>query len=117
LQFVVECGVSENYEDLCRDKNMWIQYLGAKAVILICLKEAPPFKNPRTAYEDIKDPVAEVNKMQQYAVEAMKYNLEQGHYGPIEYRSHKWAGKLDEVFVEVWQAGKTQAVRKVSYII
>ncbi|KAK9358563.1 hypothetical protein V1504DRAFT_493703 [Lipomyces starkeyi] len=112
LQVVVECGVSENYKDLCRDKNLWIQHLGAKAVILICLKDAPPFKNPRATYDDIKDPVAEVIKMQQYALEAMQYNLEQGHCGPIEYRSHMWAGKLDEVFVEVWRAGKTQPVRK-----
>ncbi|KAK9357731.1 hypothetical protein V1504DRAFT_480110 [Lipomyces starkeyi] len=112
LQVVIECGVSENYRDLCRDKNLWIKHLGAKAVILICLKEAPRFKNPRTAYENITDPVAEVEKMQQYAVEATKYTLEQGNYGPIEYRSHMWAGKLDEVFVEVWRVGETQPVGK-----
>ncbi|KAK9234262.1 hypothetical protein V1525DRAFT_391615 [Lipomyces kononenkoae] len=112
LQVAIERGVSENYGDLCRDKDLWIQQLGAKVVILICLKEAPRFKNPRAVYENIKDPVAEVKKMQQHALEAMKHHLERGIYGPIEYRDHMWTGKLDEVFVEVWRAGDDRPVRK-----
>ncbi|KAK9234017.1 hypothetical protein V1525DRAFT_367610 [Lipomyces kononenkoae] len=112
LQVAIECGYSENYKDLCRDKNSWIRHLGAKVVILICLKEAPRFKNPGPGYENISDPVAEVKKMRQHAVVAMKHNLEQGIFGPIEYRSHMWVGKLDELFVEVWRADEEQPVRK-----
>ncbi|KAK9367846.1 hypothetical protein V1509DRAFT_625525 [Lipomyces kononenkoae] len=112
LQVAIECGVSENYTALLRDKDLWIQHLGAKAVVLIGLKEAPRFENPRPPYENIKDPVAEVDEMEQHAVIAMKHNLEQGVYGPIEYRSHMWVGKLDEVFVEVWRAGETQPLKK-----
>ncbi|KAK9345201.1 hypothetical protein V1522DRAFT_436688 [Lipomyces starkeyi] len=55
-------------------------------------------------------------KMDQYVAEAMANNLEQDKYGPIEYRSHIWLGKLDEVFVEVWRADGQQPVRKVSYV-
>ncbi|KAK9242668.1 hypothetical protein V1506DRAFT_63114 [Lipomyces tetrasporus] len=62
LQVAIECGVSENYKALCRDKDLWIQHLGAKVVILICLKEVPHYRSPRTAYESIEDPVAEVKK-------------------------------------------------------
>ncbi|KAK9372158.1 uncharacterized protein V1513DRAFT_385347, partial [Lipomyces chichibuensis] len=112
LQVAIECGFSENYKDLCRDKDLWIGHLAAKVVILICLNEAPRFNNPGPPYENITDPVAEVKKMRQHAVVAMKHNLEQGVNGPIEYRSHMWVGKLDEVFVEVWRAGEEQPVRK-----
>ncbi|KAK9493241.1 hypothetical protein V1508DRAFT_403941 [Lipomyces doorenjongii] len=112
LQVAIECGVSENYDALCRDKDLWIQHLGAKVVILICLKEVPHYRSPRTANESIEDPVAEVEKMEQYVAEAMAKNLEQGNYGPIEYRSHTWLGKLDEVFLEVWRADGQQPVRK-----
>ncbi|KAK9327016.1 hypothetical protein V1520DRAFT_349974 [Lipomyces starkeyi] len=112
LQVAIECGVSESYKALCRDKDIWINLLGAKVVILIFLKEAPRFKSPHIGYENITDPVAEIQKMKQHVVEAMKHNLKQGNYGPIEYRGHIWAGKLDEVFVEAWRAGEEQPVRK-----
>ncbi|KAK9356258.1 hypothetical protein V1523DRAFT_261946 [Lipomyces doorenjongii] len=111
VQVTIECGVSENYNALCRDKNLWINQLGAKAVILICLKEVPRFKNPPTAYEYIKDAAAEADNMGEHAADAMVHNLKRGNYGPIEYRGHIWAGKLDEVFVEVWRAGDGQPVR------
>ncbi|KAJ8096587.1 hypothetical protein POJ06DRAFT_203775 [Lipomyces tetrasporus] len=112
MQVTIECGVNENYSALCRDKNLWINQLGAKAVILICLKEVPRFKNPPTAYEDIKDAAAEADNVADHVADVMVHNLKRGNYGPLEYRGHIWAGKLDEVFVEVWRAGDEQPVRK-----
>ncbi|KAK9242824.1 hypothetical protein V1506DRAFT_555826 [Lipomyces tetrasporus] len=112
LQVVIECGVSENYKALCRDKDLWIQHLGAKAVVLICLKEAPRFKTSRAVLENIKYAVAEVERMEQHAARAMALNLEQGHFGPIEYRNHTWVGKVNELFVEVWRADEKSPVRK-----
>ncbi|KAJ8096584.1 hypothetical protein POJ06DRAFT_263929 [Lipomyces tetrasporus] len=112
MQVTIECGVNENYSALCRDKNLWINQLGAKAVILICLKEVPRFQNPPTAYAYIKDAAAEADNMAEHGADAMAHNLKRGNYGPIEYRGHIWAGKLDEVFVEVWRAGDEQPVRK-----
>ncbi|KAK9332669.1 hypothetical protein V1520DRAFT_389600 [Lipomyces starkeyi] len=94
-QFLVaiECGVSE-------------QHLGAKVDILICLKEVPYYRSPRTAYENIENARAKIEKTDQYVAEAMANNLEQDKYGPIEYRSHIWLGKLD-------QADGQQPVRKL----
>ncbi|KAK9242706.1 hypothetical protein V1506DRAFT_568872 [Lipomyces tetrasporus] len=112
VQVVIECGVTENYNALCRDKNLWINQLGAKAVILICLKEVPRFKNPPTAYAYIKDAAAEAANMTDHVADVMVHNLKRRTYGPLEYRGHIWAGKLDEVFVEVWRAGDEQPVRK-----
>ncbi|KAK9344023.1 hypothetical protein V1522DRAFT_411603 [Lipomyces starkeyi] len=112
LQVVIECGVSENYRALCDDKDLWLQRLGAKVVVLICLKETPQFKNPRTAYQNIDDVIAEVERMDQHVDGNMKHNLEQGNYGPIEYRNHMWFGRLNELFLEVWRADGKQPVRK-----
>ncbi|KAK9253217.1 hypothetical protein V1507DRAFT_419443 [Lipomyces tetrasporus] len=50
--------------------------------------------------------------MAEHVADAMVHNLKRGTYDPIEYRGHIWAGKLDEVFVEVWRAGDEQPVRK-----
>ncbi|KAK9236187.1 hypothetical protein V1525DRAFT_407809, partial [Lipomyces kononenkoae] len=110
LQVAIECGVSENYKALCRDKDLWIQQMGAKVVVLICLNENPHYKSPRTAY-NIEDKIGEIKKMKQHAFEGMKINLEQGNYGPIEYRDHVWLGKLEELFVEVWRAKRRKSVR------
>ncbi|KAK9342274.1 hypothetical protein V1522DRAFT_438946 [Lipomyces starkeyi] len=115
LQVVIECGVSENYKALCCDKDLWIQHLGAKAVVMICLEEAPLFKSPRAAYEDIEDVVGEIERMRQHSAEAMERNLELGNYGPIEYGNHTWTGKLNKLFVEAWRADGKQSVRKTGH--
>ncbi|KAK9374810.1 uncharacterized protein V1513DRAFT_479156 [Lipomyces chichibuensis] len=112
VHVVIECGVSEDYRALCDDKDLWLQRLGAKAVVLICLKETPRFKNPRAAYQNIDDVVAEVERMDQHVDGNMKHNLEQGKYGPSKYRNHMWFGRLNELFLEVWRADGKQPVRK-----
>ncbi|KAK9368128.1 hypothetical protein V1509DRAFT_544065, partial [Lipomyces kononenkoae] len=100
LQVVIECGVNENYNALCRDKDLWILQMGATAaVVLMCLKEETHYKSPLTEH-NIEDKVAEIEKMEQYVAEAMLKKLNEDNYGPIEYRGHIWLGKLDELFVE-----------------
>ncbi|KAK9234654.1 hypothetical protein V1525DRAFT_428355 [Lipomyces kononenkoae] len=111
LQVAIECGVSEDYKALCRDKDLWIQHMGAKAVMLICIKEKPHYKSPLTAC-NIEDKVAEVEKMDQYVAKVIAKNWEEDNYSQIEYRGHIWLGKLDEFFVEVWRAEEQTPVRK-----
>ncbi|KAK9234000.1 hypothetical protein V1525DRAFT_350979 [Lipomyces kononenkoae] len=103
LQVAIECGVSENYNALCRDKDLWIQQMGAEVVILICLNEIPHYQSPRVAY-NIEDKVGDIRKMSQHATEAMENNMKQDNYGPVKYRGHNWLGKLETLFVEVWRA-------------
>ncbi|KAK9242605.1 hypothetical protein V1506DRAFT_64448 [Lipomyces tetrasporus] len=67
LHVAIECGVSENYKALCRYKDLWIQELGAKVVILICIKEVPRYKSPRT-YEYTEGAIAEIENMDQYVI-------------------------------------------------
>ncbi|KAK9243136.1 hypothetical protein V1506DRAFT_545462 [Lipomyces tetrasporus] len=34
---------------------------------------------------------------------AVRETAQQSYYGPLEYRGHKWVGKLREAFIEVWR--------------
>ncbi|KAK9369526.1 hypothetical protein V1509DRAFT_619719 [Lipomyces kononenkoae] len=108
LQVVFECGFSEDYKALCRDKDLWIQHMGAKVVVLISLKEKPYYKSPPTSYDNIEDVDAEIEKMEQHVAEVLEKSIGQNSYGPLEYRGHIWLGKMEELFVEVWRAERRE---------
>ncbi|KAK9237715.1 hypothetical protein V1525DRAFT_359966 [Lipomyces kononenkoae] len=112
LQVAFECGLSEDYKALCRDKDLWIRHMGAKVVVLICLKEKPHYRSPPTASDNAEDMRAEVDKMEQHVAEVLGKNIGQNSYGPLEYRGHIWLGKIDELFVEVWRAEQPNPTRK-----
>ncbi|KAK9313232.1 hypothetical protein V1524DRAFT_368124, partial [Lipomyces starkeyi] len=46
------------------------------------------------------------------AARAMARSLEEGRYGPIEYRSYTWVGEVNDLFVEVWRLRGRPPVRK-----
>ncbi|KAK9327976.1 hypothetical protein V1520DRAFT_314022 [Lipomyces starkeyi] len=110
LRVVIEAGHSEHYGKLLRDKDMWMKGMNAKAVVLICLKESPTFKNPRTAYDLIEDVDLEMARMKQHIHKVVQRNIEQGFYGPVEYRNHRWFGKMSDAFIEVWRVGMKDPV-------
>ncbi|KAK9235251.1 hypothetical protein V1525DRAFT_427984 [Lipomyces kononenkoae] len=102
---VVELGFSENYTSLCRGKDMWIDRHGVNVFILVCLKEKPRLKNPTTEYEDIGDVDGAITLMKNSTSETLRLNLENSRHALFLYRSHKWAGELNEAFIEIWRAG------------
>ncbi|KAK9367395.1 hypothetical protein V1509DRAFT_659350 [Lipomyces kononenkoae] len=105
-------GQSKYYRKLLCDKDLWMQGMDATAVVLICIKESPTFKNPHTAFkEDIEDVDVDVQKMKQHVDKVWQKNREKGFYGPVEYRNHRWFGKLREVVIEVWRVGRNDPVR------
>ncbi|KAK9485169.1 hypothetical protein V1527DRAFT_409451, partial [Lipomyces starkeyi] len=105
LRVDIEAGHSEQYGKLLRDKDMWMKGTNAQAVVLICLKESPRFKNPHTAYDLIEDVDLEMARMKQYIHKVWQRNIEQGFYGPVEYRNHRWFGKMSDAFIEVLARG------------
>ncbi|KAK9492796.1 hypothetical protein V1508DRAFT_128720 [Lipomyces doorenjongii] len=113
LRVAIEVGFSEEHPGLRRDKDMWIKGRNAKVVILLCLRESPRFKNPEIAYDDIDDVNMELARMGQTVAKAGLRNLEQGAYGPMEYRNHRWFGKLEEAFIEIWRADRKRPSRTV----
>ncbi|KAK9321888.1 hypothetical protein V1517DRAFT_325190 [Lipomyces orientalis] len=102
---VLEAGFSEDYNSLCRSKNMWIDGHGVNVYILLCLTEKPRFKNPTTEYGDIGDVKAATDLIKSSMNETLGLNLSNNHHTLFLYRGHKWAGELKDVFIETWRAG------------
>ncbi|KAK9323842.1 hypothetical protein V1517DRAFT_337379 [Lipomyces orientalis] len=102
---VLEAGFSEDYNSLCRSKDMWINGHGVNVYMLLCLTEKPRFKNPTTEYGDIGDVKAAIDLMSSSMNETLGLNLSNNRHALFLYRSHKWAGELKDVFIEIWRAG------------
>ncbi|KAK9250031.1 hypothetical protein V1507DRAFT_468844 [Lipomyces tetrasporus] len=104
MVIAVQVGYTEAYGKLLDDKDMWINGSGANVVVLVCFKEKPRFKHPATRrYREITDWRAEKAVMSRAVGETAQLSVQQGYYGPLEYRNHMWAGELTEVFIEVWR--------------
>ncbi|KAK9327746.1 hypothetical protein V1520DRAFT_393654 [Lipomyces starkeyi] len=116
VTIAIEVGISQSYKSLCDAKDMWINGHHVNICIWVCINELPRFKNPTTAHDNIEDVQAEMATMAQSTAEPMRWYVSQGYYGPICYRRHKWAGELNETFVEVWRAG-SNPVRIVSQVL
>ncbi|KAK9234807.1 hypothetical protein V1525DRAFT_437481 [Lipomyces kononenkoae] len=111
LMVAIEVGTSEKYSKLCADKDMWINGKGVNVVILICINESPRFRFPAAArYRDIVNAEAEIDVMGQTVDDIAESNAAQDLYGPLRYKDHKWVGKLNDAFIEVWRAN-TEPVR------
>ncbi|KAJ8103339.1 hypothetical protein POJ06DRAFT_299584 [Lipomyces tetrasporus] len=108
---VLEAGFSEDYNSLCRSKNLWIDGHGVNVYILLCLTEKPRFKNPTTEYSDIGDVKAAIDLMESSMNETLGLNLSNNRHTLFLYRGHKWAGELKDVFIEIWRAGTSIASR------
>ncbi|KAK9242129.1 hypothetical protein V1506DRAFT_572394 [Lipomyces tetrasporus] len=104
MVIAVQVGYTEAYGKLLDDKDMWINGSAVNVVVLVCFKEKPRFKHPATSgCRDITDWRAEKAVMSSAVGETAQLNVQQGYYGPLEYRNHMWAGELTEVFIEFWR--------------
>ncbi|KAK9319824.1 hypothetical protein V1517DRAFT_376163 [Lipomyces orientalis] len=108
---VLEAGFSEDYNSLCRSKDMWINGHGVNVYILLCLTEKPRFKNPTTEYGDIEDVKAAITLMESSMNETLGLNLSNNRHVQFLYRGHKWAGELKDVFIEIWRTGTSISSR------
>ncbi|KAK9235079.1 hypothetical protein V1525DRAFT_421659 [Lipomyces kononenkoae] len=110
VMIAIEVGTSQSYKSLSDAKDMWINGHHVKVCVLVYVKELPRFKNPTTAY-DIEDARAAMDTLYQSVDEQKQGYDSRGHYGPIVYREHKWAGTLDTGFIEIWRAGNSSPER------
>ncbi|KAK9360336.1 hypothetical protein V1504DRAFT_440523 [Lipomyces starkeyi] len=81
---VVEVGASERYKKLCRDKDIWIDGLGVKVFILVCITESPQFRRPSTEYEHIEDVGAEIALMKETFIEVWRPDGNPSRYDLID---------------------------------
>jgi len=98
-KFIVEIGLSESYEKLVQDAELWLQ--GSKTVeivMLVKLHEDPPY---RCLTYDLTD--EEFNALQFPLKEEIneQYFVISGEYGPARYKDLIWVGEISG-FIELW---------------
>ncbi|KAK9481826.1 hypothetical protein V1527DRAFT_416268 [Lipomyces starkeyi] len=111
VTIATDVGISQSYKSLCDAKDVWINGHRVKVCVLVYVNELSRFRNPSTAYDSIEDVRTEITTMTQSVAEPMRWYESHGYYGPIVYRRHKWAGELNEAFVEIWRPGKSSPDR------
>jgi hypothetical protein len=110
LKWVVEAGLSETYDQLVEDVQLWLEgHPTVAMVVLIKFCEVPRYRclvlfdqNP----EELGIP------LNLEAIKAAEVIME-GQLGPATYKGLQWVGKISEVFMEIWvKDGDGRAVRQ-----
>ena len=98
-KFVLEVGLSESYEELVEDAQLWLEGTNTVSIVmLVKLYEDPPYNCPTYDLTDKEfdalqfPPKKEIN-MQSFAVD--------GQYGPATYKGLTWVGSISG-FIEIW---------------
>ena len=101
VNFVLEVGLSESYEELVEDAQLWLEGTDTVSIVmLIKLYEDPPYNGPTHDLTDEEfnalqfPPIEEINQ-QSFAVH--------GQYGPATYKGLTWVGSISG-FIEIWGA-------------
>ncbi|KAK9366633.1 hypothetical protein V1509DRAFT_654540 [Lipomyces kononenkoae] len=113
LLIVVEAGVSDGYQQLKADIELWLGKLGSRIGILLWLKENPRF---RFAARDSCNSLS--------ATESNLFENEMCHarrtrpFGPYSFNGYTWFGTLDIALIEVfkWDA-RTSNISSDKYVV
>ncbi|KAK9482188.1 hypothetical protein V1527DRAFT_516011 [Lipomyces starkeyi] len=98
LIIVIEVGVSEAYQHLRADIELWLTSFQSPIGILLWLNERPRFSFP--AAESCG---AYSNNQRAMFKNAMDRTAREVPFGPYVYSGHKWFGILDTAIIEVFQ--------------
>ncbi|KAK9357714.1 hypothetical protein V1504DRAFT_463612 [Lipomyces starkeyi] len=110
---VIEVGVSEAYERLRKDIELWMREFGCRTGILFSLKEEPKFKSPSRRALDAYS-TEDVDQFQN----TMREVRHSQPFGPYLYNRHRWFGKLQEAFIEVFKRTQnTSRIRRQRYSV
>ncbi|KAK9251677.1 hypothetical protein V1507DRAFT_492406 [Lipomyces tetrasporus] len=97
LTLIIETGVSETYQQLRADVDVWLNRIHCRTVVFLWFKESPSFRNPTDADAySVNDRPAFDHAMQQ---------VQRDHsLGPYRYGDHDWCGTVAEAFIEVFNS-------------
>ncbi|KAK9314843.1 hypothetical protein V1524DRAFT_122332 [Lipomyces starkeyi] len=98
LLIIVEAGVSEGYQQLKADIELWLRKFGCRIGILLWLKEKPRFRLPA------RDSSNSHSATERALFEnAMWHARRRGPFGPYSFNGHNWFGTLDIALIEVFK--------------
>ncbi|KAK9241498.1 hypothetical protein V1506DRAFT_563647, partial [Lipomyces tetrasporus] len=103
LTLIIETGVSERYQQLRADINVWLSDIHCRTAILLWFKESPSFTNPTDVNSySVNDRPAFDHAVQQA--------LRDHPLGPYRYRDHDWCGTVAEAFIEIFKSDASNEV-------
>ncbi|KAK9323104.1 hypothetical protein V1517DRAFT_321501 [Lipomyces orientalis] len=103
LTLIIETGVSEQYQQLRADINVWLSDIHCRTAILLWFKESPSFRNPTNANAYSVDDRPAFDDAAQQA--------QRDHpLGPCRYRDHDWCGTIAEAFIEIFRSDSNNEV-------
>ena len=110
LKWVVEAGLSETYDQLVEDAQLWLEgHPTVAMVVLIKFCEVPRYRCPVLFDQDPEELGIPLNLQ---AITQAEVTME-GQLGPATYKGLQWVGKISEVFMEIWvKDGDGRAVRQ-----
>ncbi|OAL28690.1 hypothetical protein AYO20_09414 [Fonsecaea nubica] len=101
LQWALEVGFSETYEDLQEDMRLWLTgHPTCSMVVLIKITESPAYRCPLPFDLDTCDEL-NIARDSPDQIEEGDFSL-QGEYGPVEFKGYQWVGQISEVYLEAW---------------
>ena len=110
LKWVVEAGLSETYDQLVEDAQLWLEgHRTVAMVILVKFGEVPRYHCPVSSDQNPEE--LGISLKGEEIEEAEVTML--GQLGPATYKGLQWVGKISEVFMETWvQDGEGRAVQQ-----
>ena len=109
LKWVVEVGLSETYDQLVEDAQLWLEgHPTVAMVVLIKFCEVPRYRCP--VFDQNPEKLGIPLNLE--AIDEAEVTME-GQLGPATYKGLQWVGKISEVFMEIWvKDGDGRAVRQ-----
>ncbi|KAK9352754.1 hypothetical protein V1523DRAFT_450773 [Lipomyces doorenjongii] len=113
LLIVVEAGVSEGYQQLKADIELWLRKFGSRIGILLWLKEKPRFRFPA------RDGCNSLSATERALFEnAMCHARRSRPFGPHSFKGHTWFGTLDVALIEVFKIdAHTNNISSEQYVV
>lgn len=110
LVSVMEIGFSESYDKLMSDVDLWLNK--AQMVILVCINEDPPWKNPITDWEDGEELKSVSEGQVEIQPEEFTSETTDDPSSALMFDGKRWFNKLGEGFLEKWKKDNITGVSK-----
>ncbi|KAJ8097174.1 hypothetical protein POJ06DRAFT_286608 [Lipomyces tetrasporus] len=98
LLLIIEAGVSEGYQQLKADIELWLKKFECQIGILLWLKETPRFRFPA---DEVGNPGSATERA--LFENAMWQVRRSRPFGPYRFNGHAWFGTLDTALIEVFK--------------
>ncbi|KAK9432648.1 hypothetical protein V1505DRAFT_413522 [Lipomyces doorenjongii] len=113
LLLIIEAGISEGYQQLKADIELWLKKFECQIGILVWLKERPRYRFPAG---EVGNPGSATERA--LFKNAMWQVRRSRPFGPYSFNSHAWFGTLDTALIEVFKTDvHTNEISSEQYVV